>query len=102
MGSHRYPRSWLDNRFGWLDVNGKPIEPDWRRTLKDTKTLATGDPAIVTETVMKCLSKDQYTWDEDRFTQYHIVTMCGVEIEVPVLDLEFDEMVAMPEELAEL
>ena len=51
---------------------------------------------------MKFSAKDQYTWEEDRFTQDHIVTMCGTEIKIPVLELEFEEMAAMPKELAEV
>jgi hypothetical protein len=102
MGSHRYPQSWLASRFDWLDAKGVPIQPDWRRTLKDPGPLKEKSEDVATEEIAKFFAKDQYTWEEDRFTQDHIVKMCGVEIKVPVVDLEFDEMGAMPEELAEL
>jgi hypothetical protein len=102
MGSHRYPQTWLDTRFDWLDKDLVPIQPDWRRTLKDQKGLEEHPSGDAAEVVMKHFAKDQYSWDEDRFTHDYVLNMCGVEIKVPVLDLEFDEMGAMPKELEEL
>ena len=33
MKSHRYPDTWLDKRYTWLDTQGVPIEADWKRTI---------------------------------------------------------------------
>ena len=102
MGSHRYPQSWLASRFDWLDAKNVPIQQDWRRTLKDPQGLKEQEQEVATKKVMKFFAKDQYTWEDDRFTQDHIVTVCGTEIKIPVLELEFEEITAMPKELAEL
>ena len=102
MGSHRYPQTWLDSRFDWLDKDLVPIQPDWRRTLKDLKGLEKHSVEDAANVVMEHFAKDQYSWDEDRFTHDYVLKVCGLEISVPVLDLQFDEMGAMPEELAEL
>jgi hypothetical protein len=32
LGSHRYPRSWLEDRFSWT-VDGVPVKPDWSELL---------------------------------------------------------------------
>jgi hypothetical protein len=32
MGSHRLKWSWLKDRRGWLDEDGKPMEPDYKRS----------------------------------------------------------------------
>ena len=83
MGSHRYPQSWLACRFDWLDAKNVPIQPDWRRTLKDQQGLKDLEMEAAITKVMKFFAKDQYTWEDDRFTQDHMVNMCGVEIKVP-------------------
>jgi len=102
MGSHRYPQTWLNSRYDWLDKDLVPIQPDWRRTLKHQQSLEDQPVEVAAEIAMKHFAKDQYSWDEDRFTHDYVVTVSGVEIKVPVLDLEFDEMGAMPKELEEL
>jgi hypothetical protein len=40
LGSHRYPRAWLEDRFSWT-VDGVPVKPDWSDCLrKVSKKLA--------------------------------------------------------------
>ena len=29
MGSHRYPKAWLEDRYRWVDDNGVPLEANW-------------------------------------------------------------------------
>jgi hypothetical protein len=57
-GSHRYPKAWLEGRYGWLK-DGIPEEPKWERCSKIDKDLEAmvdptchGEPGTVIE--MKC------------------------------------------------
>jgi len=37
-GSHRYPKSWLADRYSWLNEDGVPCEADWKSCGKRVKT----------------------------------------------------------------
>ena len=37
-GSHRYPKSWLADRYSWLSEDGVPCEADWKSCGKRVKT----------------------------------------------------------------
>ena len=100
MGSHRYPESWLLQRFDWLDAKGVPINPDWRRTLADGSTVDESEDQ--TQEIIKYFAKDVHLLEDDRFTVDHVMNMCGRELKIQVMEIEFDEMDVLPPELAEL
>ena len=105
MGCRRYLKSWLSNRFDWLDPQGRPIKPDWRRMLRgDPKVEDAGADDLhdeVTESVQSQFSKEFHKWGGDSFTVDHHVAIAGKQIAMKVVSLEFGEISIVPEELQE-
>ena len=44
-GSHIYPGAWLDDRYGWLDVSGRPVPVLWKRAHPANKDTTVKVPA---------------------------------------------------------
>jgi hypothetical protein len=118
LGSHRYPRSWLEDRFSWL-VEGAPPVPDWSDFLSPAEKLqrknavdaledkgklqdvdaVSGSVAIVAQDeelkyqdfLLQKLGKYDLATSDEQFTVDHTVIVCGKVVKVPVLTLEIDE-----------
>ncbi len=107
------PRWWMEH------VSGRPIKPDWRRCLLSAPTgsasskrpVADEDPAeeegdsdAEGEIVVapEYFAEDVFHLEEDRFTADHRIRCCGVEITIPVVDLEFSSCSLCPKELQDI
>ena len=102
LGSHRYPTSWLEDRFEWLTSNGVPAVPDWTiiaqghsKIQKATadQTSNSGHEKEYQEFLLKKLGKIKLAQEEDRFTVDHEITVCGKVVKVPVMSMEVDDQV---------
>ena len=102
LGSHRYPTSWLEDRFEWLTSNGVPAVPDWTiiaqgysKTQMPTadQTSNSGQEKEYQEFLLKKLGKIKLAQEEDRFTVDHEITVCGKVVKVPVMSMEVDDQV---------
>ena len=102
VGSHRYPTSWLDDRFDWRDLKGKPIAPDWKRLLPKESGESVHDSAEIEATIQEQFALEYHRWGGYAFTVDHRVKIAGQEITVNVLSLEFDEASITPPELQEV
>ena len=82
QGSHRMKDSWLDERYNWLDGDGRPVHEDWTRCNKVTEVNDLGEPeqmAHFKEVIV----------DANFSTDYKVIRG-GKEITVPVINLDFD------------
>jgi len=124
-GSHRYPGAWLDDRYGWLDVSGRPVPVMWKRAHpanKDTKVkvpagpcpekfhhpldIAPGEQAEFEDFVQPVSADDfaelDYAMKDDQFAVTHKLKFAGQDLEIPVLELDFDGQEILPAEIAML
>ena len=71
-------KSWLDERYAWLDETGRPKHEDWKTcqacSSGDVKDMGFIEPCIV----------------DAKFTADYTVVRGGKEIRMPVIDLDFD------------
>ena len=96
-GSHRYPSSWLEARYGWIDSGGVPIAPDWKRCVKPI-----GDTASVAVVGPETFQFEQSFFEDDQFTVTHKLQTAHLEVEIPVVELEFEDQTLVTDALKEL
>ena len=124
-GSHRYPAVWLDDRYEWLDVTGRPVPVLWKRAHpanKDTTVkvpagacpeklhlpleIGPGEQAEFEDFVQPVSADDfaelEYTMKDDQLTVKHRLKFAGQDLEVPVLEFDFDGQEILPAEIAQL
>ncbi len=125
-GSHRYPDSWLEQRYNWLDARGRPAPVDWRRAASERRDVEVKIPAgpcpaechlplkaapgvgeeVCAEPQPEVSADDfvalDYSLKSDEFTVTHTMQFQGKPLEIPVLSVEFDEQHIVSDELKEL
>ena len=71
-------KSWLDDRYSWLDADGRPEQEDWTNTSECTsgeaEEMAFIEPCIV----------------DAKFTKDYTIVRGGEKIVMPVIDLDFE------------
>ena len=96
MGSHRYPSSWLEDRFAWV-VDGVPSVPDWTilqatdKEKVDEKVVSSADEERdYQQFLVQKLGKISFAQEDDKFVVDHEIQVCGNTPKVPVMSLEID------------
>ena len=115
----------MDDRYGWLDVSGRPVPVLWKRAHpanKDTTVkvpagacpekfhlpldIAPGEQAEFEDFVQPVSADDfaelDYAMKDDQFTVTHKLKFAGQDLEIPVLELDFDGQEILPAEIAML
>ena len=77
VGQHRMKHSWLNNRYKWLDEEGKPKAADWSRS----------EEAEVEED----LAEQDYCYKEMQKAEHYIHKIAGKKIKVPVFNIDADD-----------
>ena len=124
-GSHRYPAAWLEDRYGWLDITGRPVPVEWKRAHpanKDTTVkvpaeacpenlhlpldVAAGEQKEFEDFVQPVSADDfaelDYSMKDDQIIVKHKLQFAGQDLEIPVLELNFDDQEILPAEIAQL
>jgi hypothetical protein len=124
-GSHRYPAAWLDDRYGWLDASGRPVPVLWKRAHpanKDTTVkvpvgacpdkfhlpldIGPGEQAEFEDFVQPVSADDfaelDYSMKDDQVIVKHKLKFAGQDLEIPVLELDFDSQEILPAEIENL
>jgi hypothetical protein len=124
-GSHRYPGSWLEDRYDWLDISGRPVPVLWKRAHpanRDTKVkvpegacpeayhlplkVGAADQAEFEDFVQPVSADDfaelDYSVKDDMVTVTHKLKFAGQDLEIPVLELDFDGQDILPAEIQNL
>ena len=77
MGSHRYPSSWLEDRFAWV-VDGVPSVPDWTilqatdKEKVDEKVVSSADEERdYQQFLVQKLGKISFAQEDDKFVVDH-------------------------------
>ena len=96
MGSHRYPSSWLEDRFAWV-VDGVPSVPDWTilqaadKEKVDEKVVSSADEERdYQQFLVQKLGKISFAQEDDKFVVDHEIQVCGNTVKIPVMSLEID------------
>jgi hypothetical protein len=101
LGSHRYPKSWLDERYSWT-IGGVPQKPDWSECMTKAEKQDHEMEKEVAEKnlkseedkyqdfIMRKLGKLSHSTSEDQFIVDHEVSCCGQMVKVPVFEMDID------------
>ena len=124
-GSHRYPASWLEDRYDWLDISGRPVPVSWKRAHpanRDTKVkvpegpcpekfhlpvpAGAGDQAEFEDVVQPISADDfaelEYSMQDEQLRVTHKLKFAGQDLEIPVLEIDFDGQDILPAEIHKL
>ena len=90
-GSHRLRDEWLNERYNFLDAEGKSVKEDWIRSNGTNKANKLGEPEDAKEF--------DETIVEGRFAKDYKITRGGKQITILVLDLDADQEAIFDAEL---